>query len=42
MKRRWISIILMFVLIAGYIAFLYYYEKEDTNERRRLFLKKHI
>lgn len=32
MKKRWISVILMFALIAGYIIFLHFYEKEDTNE----------
>lgn len=39
MKMRWISIILMFVLIAGYIAFLYYYEKEDTNEAPQIIFE---
>ena len=39
MKKRWISIILMFVLIAGYIAFLYYYEKEDTNEAPQIIFE---
>lgn len=32
MRKRWISVILMIVLIAGYIQFIRFHEQEDTNE----------
>lgn len=32
MRKRWISVVLMFLLIAGYILLLRFNEQEDTNE----------
>lgn len=39
MRKRWISILLMFALIVGYILFLYYYETEDINEAPQIIFE---
>ena len=39
MKKRWISVMLMLVLISGYVLLLHYYEKEDTNEAPQIIFE---
>lgn len=39
MKKRWVSILLMLVLIAGYSAFLRFYQKKDTNEAPQIIIE---